>query len=308
MPTFFEHLTVIAQLAFRESGVQIAILETGLGGRFDATTATNAEIIGLTPIGMDHVKTLGPTQEDIAREKAATIRSDTSVFVGPQKKIVDDVINSRCAELGVEPHRVKYELSDGFTIDGQTYTSELGLFGKHQFENASLAIAIVRELADRGFEIVQEHIDAGLRNARNSGRIEIDDEFIFDGAHNKDGALALQEFLRDFKPRPSVLIYGSVSGKGVADIAELLFGFAEHVIVTTLENPRTLTAPEVVNQLPDSIDRSKIETTDLPKDALRIARELAGESRILVTGSLYLIGEIKAVLLEREVERRKKKP
>ncbi len=185
VPTYFEHVTAIAQLAFLEYNIQIAILETGLGGRFDATTATSAEIVAITPIAMDHVKTLGPAIEDIAGEKAAVIRSDTAVVIANQDKAPLRVLASKCAFERVEPlftKDVKTNVSrprnadvfapigheaEFITAFSRYPAAKLGLAGEHQIENAKVAVLLSELLSQRGFEITPDNVSQGLESARH---------------------------------------------------------------------------------------------------------------------------------------------
>ncbi len=313
LPTYFEHVTAIAQLAFVENNVEVAILETGLGGRFDATTATNAEIVALTPIALDHVKTLGPTIVDIAGEKAAIIRSDTQVFSVRQIDAVEDVILQRCAEKGVTPVWTVVEvalLDEGIAeirTSKSVYESAIGLPGKHQWTNATLAIYLAEALQDRGFGITNTGIENGIRNARHAGRLEYSDGILYDGAHNVAGAEVLREYLSETIKQPITMIYGSSSGKDIGQVAGLLFPMADNLILTTSENPRAVPASEFAEIGSKHVVHEKLHVVKGVAHALELGKRLAGDNVLLVTGSLYLIGEVKAILRDREVERRKKK-
>ena len=169
VPTFFEQVTAIALSVFAEAKIELAILETGLGGRFDATTAANAEIAAITPIDYDHQEFLGETLAEIAAEKAAIIRENTVVFVSPQKREAENVIYGKCLEVGDEPVwtipnvRLIENLGGGllyisFTTDKSNYKVDLRMPGKHQWTNATLAICIAESLRDFNFKILKESI------------------------------------------------------------------------------------------------------------------------------------------------------
>lgn len=311
MPTFFEHVTVIAQLVFQDRGVRIAILEVGLGGRFDATTATKPEIVGITPIAIDHVKTLGPTLKDIAGEKAATIRHDTRLVSVPQTPVVEGVIRETCMEKGVEAIWAEpgAETDEAgvvhFQIGDTVYDASLSMPGRHQWTNAALAIYLAQNLRDWGFGIQERHIEKGLEAALHPGRLEYSDGILFDGAHNEEGVKALAEYLANAVSEPITMIYGTSGGKDLEAIAATLFPLADNLVLTTAENPRALDASEFSDVAKKHA--SSLHVVGGVGKAVELGRELARDGLLLVTGSLYLVGEVKAYLNDRDVERRKKK-
>lgn len=318
MPTFFEHLTCIAQRVFADERVGVAVLETGLGGRFDATTATRAEIVALTPIDLDHTKTLGGTIELIAAEKAAIIRSDTRVFSAPQKESARRVIEEKCRLEGVAPVwsgaavPLRGERSGRYLYKTEKSEYEFGLSmpGKHQLTNAALAIHLAEALAEDGFPVTRTDIERGLLKATHQGRLEYLEEpgqpsVLFDGAHNASGAGALREYLETAVERPLTIVFAAMGGKDLGEISRLLFPLAERVIVTTPENPRAMPAGEIAAHQSVAKHAPELLVIEDVPEAFRKALELAGrEGLVLVTGSLYLIGEVKAWLGDRKVERR----
>src|SRR2546423_4811691 len=161
LPTFFEHVTAIALLAFREAQVELAILETGLGGRLDSTTAARAEVVAITPVAMDHEEYLGHTIEEIAAEKAAIIRAGVTPIVAPQYEGAFNVILARCEALGLKPNFIRIEaveiidrsphgrLTINFLTDDDHYENvRLGLRGQHQVTNALVAVALAEALRE----------------------------------------------------------------------------------------------------------------------------------------------------------------
>lgn len=316
MPTFFEHITCIAQMVFADEGVEVAVLETGLGGRFDATTATEAEIVAITPIDLDHTKTLGDTIEKITLEKAAVIREGVKAVIADQKYEAMRIILSKCVENKVVPivaNSVKIEFVDNkttFISDKNEYREvEIGLLGKHQTQNSITAILLAEALANFDFDITAKNIEKGLKNAKHKGRLEFsNDGILYDGAHNVSGAKALREYLLEHNNQPITMIFATMGGKNLDDISHILFPLTEEIIFTTPENPRARPAKEIVEFVPKDIYKENIYVIDEIPNALEKARELAGNKNlILITGSLYLIGEVKAHLRNRKVERRKKK-
>ncbi|MDQ3635125.1 MAG: bifunctional folylpolyglutamate synthase/dihydrofolate synthase [Acidobacteriota bacterium] len=316
MPTFFEHITCIAQMVFADENVEIAILETGLGGRFDATTATEAEIVAITPIDLDHIKTLGDTIEKIAIEKASIIREGVKAVIAEQKYEAMRIILSKCVEKKVSPNvanLVEVENLDNlvtFKTNKNIYREiKLGLLGRHQIENSTTAILLAETLSNFKFQISNKDIENGLQRAKHKGRLEYsDDGILYDGAHNVAGAKVLREYLLESNDKPLIMIFGAMGGKNLDEISKILFPLAEQIIFTTPENPRAMPAKEIAEFVSQEFDKNKIFVIDEIPQAFEKAREISGENNlILVTGSLYLIGEIQAYLKNQKVERRKKK-
>ncbi len=311
-PTFFEQVSAIALNVFAEEKVELAILETGLGGRFDATTAANAEIAVITRIDLDHQEYLGETLAEIAAEKAAIIRPDSTVIVGSQKTEVERVIRGRCRELGIEPHLAttkivtkKYDYDPSYPFQGSSFRTErgnypniiLGLLGKHQEENASTAIAIVEMLRELGFKMSDEEVWAGLESAQHRGRLEYIDNFLFDGAHNIGGAKALREYLDEFVTQSIIMIFGAMRDKDLAQMSDVLFPKADRLILTTADNSRAMAATELLDFIPAGIDRKNVFLAGNVEDALKKACELSSDDGLIcVTGSLYLVGEAQKIL------------
>ena len=315
LPTFFEQVTAIALLAFAEAKVDLAILETGLGGRLDATTAANAEIAAITRIDLDHQQYLGETLKEIAAEKAAIIHSGSKVVAMPQSREVEAVIEGRCREVGVEPvwatknisiHREKVVLPAliaTFVTERTAYKRELfwNMLGLHQIENAALAVGIAELLNDSGFEIDTSAIVNGLEAARHPGRLEFVDGFLLDGAHNLGGARALSDYLNEFVTRPITLIFGAMSDKQIGDIASVLFPRVERLILTTPENSRAMTAADLLKFVPAGFDPERVHIAQTASVAIEKAREMSGKQDvILVTGSLYLVGEVRRLLMSKD--------
>jgi len=315
MPTFFEHITCIAQMVFADAGVEVAILETGLGGRFDATTATEAEIVAITPIALDHTKTLGDTIEKIASEKAAIIREGVKAVIAKQPEAAMEVIRGKCKTENVAPmfaKEVKTESgSEGLKIttpDHEYENLKLGLEGKHQIENSITAIMLAEHLIEEGFPISKTNFREGVKQAKHKGRLEFSNGILYDGAHNVAGAEALREYIDEHIDLPITMIFGAMGGKNLSEISRILFPLAKQIIFATPENPRAKPGIEIAEYAEEFFDSDDIFVVDEILETIKKARELAGgENLILVTGSLYLIGEIQAVFKNRGVERRKKR-
>ena len=286
LPTFFEHVTAIALLAFREAGVELAILETGLGGRLDSTTAAKATIVGITPIAMDHEEYLGNTLTSIASEKAAVIRPGVIAVIGEQEPEALEVLLKRCESVGVQASVV------GDRDLGEEIS--LSLRGAHQIQNASVAIGLAEALRQHGFTITDEQIGFGLATATHPGRLELIPPFLLDGAHNPAGAQALRNYLDSFAHGPLTLIFGAMRDKRLDQLAEILFPIADLLILTPIDNPRSAGS----ETLASLAHRTVIETTS-SAEALRVAiTQTPKDGLICVTGSLYLIGEIRPMILK----------
>ena len=308
LPTFFEHLTAIGLLAFAREKVDLAILETGLGGRLDSTTAAESEITCLTPIDLDHQEYLGETLEEIAAEKAAVIHSQTrSAIISKQKPAALNAILKRCAETGVKPivdacrFEVKSTTPDGkmiatFQTANELYENVcLNLRGRHQLENASIAIVAAENLKD--FSISRAAIVKGLETAEHAGRLEFVGKFLYDGAHNTAGAKALGEFLQEFSQNKITLVFGAMRDKDLSEIASILFPLAENLILTRAENPRSAEPEKLREFVPQSFPTEKVFVTESVSEAIKKAREItAPEDLICVTGSLYLVGEAESII------------
>ena len=280
LPTFFEHVTAIALVAFREAGVEVAILETGLGGRLDSTTAAGAAIVGITQIAMDHEEYLGNTLTSIASEKAAVIRPGVTAAIGKQELEALEVLLKRCEEVGVQPSlEPGRDLSEKIT---------LSLRGAHQIENASVAIRLAEALG-----ISRDAIIRGLETTQHPGRLESIGPFLLDGAHNPAGAQALRDYLDELN-HPLTIIFGAMRDKKLDRIAEILFPVADLLILTPIDNPRSAS----VGALALLARGTAIETAS-SAEALRTAiAQTPKDGLICVTGSLYLIGETRPMILK----------
>jgi dihydrofolate synthase/folylpolyglutamate synthase len=312
LPTFFEHVTAIALLAFHEAKVELAILETGLGGRLDSTTAAGAQIVALTPIALDHQEYLGKTLAEITAEKAAIIRPGVTAVIAPQMEEALAVIERRCREVSVTPRfvtapddsalviqtkldSVPGRICSTFETPSERYENVcLGMRGRHQVVNAATAIALAEALRERGFMISHDAIVGGLENATHPGRLELWDgqpPVLFDGAHNPASAQALRDYLEEFVHQPVTMIFGAMREKALNELAAILFPAAREVILTELDNPRAATVEALAAAVPNTFDRARLHEARSVAEALRLALRITGaDGLILVTGSLYLVG------------------
>ncbi|HEX6190582.1 MAG TPA: Mur ligase family protein [Pyrinomonadaceae bacterium] len=308
LPTFFEHMTAIALLAFQEAQIELAILETGLGGRLDSTTAAGAQVVAITPIALDHEEYLGSTLAEIAAEKAAIIRPGVTTIVAQQPDEALAVIKGRCVEVGVTPRLASAPANVTIAEDpvpGRLYATFetrndryenvfLGMRGRHQAINAATTIVLAEGLGERGFDLSRHVILSGLKNAQNPGRLEHWDgspSLLFDGAHNPAAARALRAYLDEFIDAPTTMIFGAMRDKRLDEIAAILFPAASQVVLTELDNPRAATLQNLKAAAPSGFDQATLHEAKSVEEALQIARQItAPQGLIVITGSLYLVG------------------
>jgi dihydrofolate synthase/folylpolyglutamate synthase len=309
LPTFFEQVTAVALVAFRDARVELAVLETGLGGRLDATTAARAATVAVTPIALDHQEYLGNTLAEIAAEKAAIIRPNVRAVVAPQEPEAEAVILARCRECNVEPRRATRDIEvEEICDDGRLrvrlrtardeYTGvRVGRRGRHHQTNAPLAESLI----EQGFKISHEDVIEGLETAEHAGRLEFDARseppILFDGAHNPAGARALREYFDEFVAQKVTMVFGAMRDKALAEIGSILFPAAARIVLTEPHNPRAATVEQLVRAVPAHAPSSTIALAPSVRDALTIARAQTPAGGIIcVTGSLYLVGEVKSLL------------
>jgi dihydrofolate synthase / folylpolyglutamate synthase len=318
LPTFFEQVTAIAFLAFQRSQIDLAVLETGLGGRLDSTSVARAQTVGITQIAMDHEEYLGSTIASIAAEKAAIIRPGSSVVIADRQPVEAlEVIKRECEKHGVTPklgacrNVIEETTSDGrfcvtFETEFATYERVwLGLRGRHQIDNVAVAIQLAESLRKTGFSIPHSAIFEGVSAARHPARLELirgKPVFLLDGAHNPGGARALREYLDNFAMRPLTVIFGGMRDKRLSEIAQILLTVADSVVLTPVNNPRA--APvELLREIAEQhLSSNQIRVASSSVDALETAIALTPPvGMVCVTGSLYLIGETRPAILRRFV-------
>jgi dihydrofolate synthase/folylpolyglutamate synthase len=311
LPTFFEQVTAIALLAFREANVELAILETGLGGRLDATTVAAAELVALTPIALDHEEYLGETIENIAAEKAAIVHSGVRAIVAAQSARALAVILQRCQQCAVRPSvnecttKIESASPDGrmrvtFETPLGRYENVLpGLRGRHQITNVGVAIRLAESLRGSRFVVPQSAIIKGVEAAKHAGRLELWEEsppILFDGAHNPSGAKALREFLEEFVNASITLVFGAMRDKNLQEMAANLFPLASQLILTQPDNPRAASI-ESLERIASPIFKGNMRSAGSVKEAISIAKRVTPEDGLICfSGSLYLIGEVQALL------------
>ena len=304
--TFFDFTTALACEYFRRKGVDIAVMETGLGGRLDSTNILKPLVSIITNVDYDHMEQLGSTIEEIAAEKAGIIKEGVPLVTGCSGA-AGDVVEAKARSL----HSKVYILGRDFSfqkegdnrllyegIDGKSRPVYVNLIGDHQLTNCAVALCASQVLAPYGFAVGKEASDRALAKVTISGRLEKvkeDPLVILDAAHNPQGIQVLADFMKDHfqDKKKKILIFGVMKDKEYTKMLEELAPLMDTVILTKPKIERAL-APEGV-QLPLKDAMITHNTTD----ALKRAKELAQkEDMILVTGSFYTIGEVKAAIDE----------
>jgi dihydrofolate synthase/folylpolyglutamate synthase len=307
-PSFFEVLTAVALEAFAAHALRAAVLEVGLGGRLDATNAVEADVAVIVGVDLDHTKTLGDTVAQIAAEKAGIVKPGRPVVSGIVRQRAIDVLERTCRERGsplVDARTaVRLVAERGDRIDLASCTRRyddlhLALEGRHQIDNARVAIAAFEALAPRlGVEPSPAAVREALSSVRWPGRLHwvrhapLEADLLLDGAHNPAGMCALASYLaRRRAPRP-VAVFGVMNDKLVPEMLALLAPWVEATVITRPAVERAAD-PDLVATQARAAGMARVETIDCPSRALAHACGLArGGSFILVTGSLYLVGQI----------------
>jgi dihydrofolate synthase/folylpolyglutamate synthase len=282
--TQFEALTAAAYHELARRGVEVAVIEAGLGGRFDATNVIPSKVQVITSVGLEHTRWLGPTLKDIAEEKLAVVRDHGTLVTGA----LDD--ESRAvAEHAVERQRstlVRAGLDVGLA---------LGASGRFQRGNFAIAAAAAEAFLGRPLDAAA--LGAAARETTIPGRVEIvahDPVTVYDGAHNPAGAHALAESLGDVlgDRRPRVAVIGVLEDKDAAAMLAELLPHVDRAIYTRSQNPRSL-SPGTLASLAEKLGGPPAETVSEPRAAVRHARALAGrDGAVLATGSIYLIADL----------------
>jgi dihydrofolate synthase/folylpolyglutamate synthase len=306
-PTFFEVLTILALLYFREKKVDIAVLEVGMGGRFDATNVVTPVVSVITNISKDHQEYLGKKIGQIAFEKAGIIKPGVPVVCGAESKTALGVIRRDAGEkeaplfLALDrENRLTGEKKKSCYIFEYSFGDEMfrfspGLLGAHQGRNAAIAIAAASVLNWVWKPLEKKKIIRGIGQARWEGRLESVSRnplILLDGAHNEAGAAALARYITDFCPEPPVIVLAIMKDKAIKRVSRILFPLAKKVILTSIPYPRAAPAEEVSRLARPFRDKIILEAS--LKKAVDIARAEAGRrGTVLITGSLFLVGEAK---------------
>jgi dihydrofolate synthase/folylpolyglutamate synthase len=310
--TFFELTTALSFLYFARRQVDIAVVEVGLGGRLDTTNVLTPRVAVLTPIGLEHTQILGHTLAAIAAEKAGIIKPYACVVSALQEPEVVEVFEKRChaqqATLHLAGRDFTWQLLEAtatgnrlhFHGDGAELTDlRVPLPGRHQAANAAVATAVALQLRRQGWHLDDAHIRQGLETVQWEGRLEVlsrDPWVVLDAAHTAESARCLRQALTELFPHQRLLlVLGLAADKNAADIVATLAPLADTIIATRFGSPRARDPHELAALChPYKIP---VEIASAPMQALELARARAHpDDLVCVTGSLLLIGELKARL------------
>ena len=303
-PTYFETVTAMAFVLFRDNQTETVVLEVGLGGRLDATNVVHPELCVITPVDFDHEALLGKSLEAIAGEKGGILKPGVPAVFAAQRPEAQATLDARAAELGIEVIRApeKWRTENvRLTVRGAEFLARsvmaeplrihCPLAGRHQVDNAIVAVTALDRLGIR-----PASIEKGLASARWPGRLDRvseSPEIILDGAHNPAGARALAGYIGQFySGRHIVMIYGAMRDKAIAEVTGVLFPLVTDVIATAPHQSRAVD-PETIRAL---AEHPSVQTAPCLAAALQIARAGPSDRVIFITGSLFLVGEALALL------------
>ncbi len=309
--SFFEVSTAVAFLYFKKMRTDFVVLETGLGGRLDATNVINPVACAITPISLEHTQILGKSLRSIAREKAGIIkgqgfnRKKVVVVSAAQEAEAEAVLRARCAATGagllvVGKNILRRRRGRGFSvrIKDKTYRNlKIKLLGEHQINNAAMAVAVVDVLRRQGWNIKEAEVRSGLIRTRWPGRCEVISRrplVVLDGAQNGASSSCLAQAVWElFHYARLVLVMGVCADKDISAICRNLGVLASVIILTRSQNPRAVAASELKQTMQRyAKPRTPIYTTRNVEQARDQAISLAGRNDlILVTGSLFVVGE-----------------
>jgi len=315
-PTYFECVTGLAFEVFARERVEFGVIEVGLGGRLDATNVISPAVSVITRIDFDHENYLGHSLAEIAGEKAGILKYHLPAVSAPQLPEVREILRSRARELRCplveteEAYRIEQEIVEGGGVramvtempSGTQFSLAPRLPGRFQLQNALNAVAAARLLQARDFRITNENIERGIAATVWPGRLEqlqSQPDIYLDGAHNPGAANELAHFLQEnFTGRNVILIYGAMRDKAVDEVTGSLFPRVAEVIFTQPNSPRAVSAAQLAEMAGHhaahfSIVRDAEAALEL---ALAKARP---EDAIFITGSLYLVGQLRHAWRER---------
>lgn len=316
-PTFFELITAMAFTHFADQAVDVAVIEVGLGGRLDSTNVITPEVSAIASISLDHTQILGDTIEKIAREKAGIFKPSVPAIVVQQSDAVLSTMREVAESVGAPFQVVGKDIDVSVRFEA---TSNIGphhrvsltsprndfdhlpvpLKGEHMAWNCALALAIVDKLCERGFKTPAAKVTRGLATVTMPGRLELvgtSPRVVMDGAHNADSMNKLMKAIAAHIPSESmVVVFGCAADKDIDGMLKEVGAAADKVIFTRVPgNTRAADPKELARRLGDTGKMSQI--AEDVGEALQLARKAVGrEDLICITGSLYLVGEVKKLL------------
>ncbi len=311
-PTYFELTAALAFSFFATNAVDVAVIEVGLGGRLDATNAVDGKVAVITGIALEHTAWLGNSLEEIAAEKLAIAKESSRLVTGRLPESILEQASEHAKELGISHRRLGAEFHPEFvtmavggwagSISGIYETYEdlyLPLHGKFQFDNLAVAVAAVEELTGRSLD--PEAVRAGVAAITSPGRMEVIGRrplILLDGAHNPQACELLAEAIdTEFFQTEWVLVVGAMGDKDLEAMLRQFEGQVVSVVATSVDYERAVPAEAVAKVAAEVFD-VPVESVPGVPPALEAARRLAGrDGSILVTGSLYVVGEARSALM-----------
>jgi dihydrofolate synthase / folylpolyglutamate synthase len=292
--TFFEIGTALGFLHFCYRRCDIAVIEVGLGGRFDSTNVCKPLVSVVTNVGFDHMAQLGHTLEEIAFQKAGIIKRGVPVVSGVTHEGAREVIHKVTGEMGAPLWEA--------AVSRDPRRRVLALLGSHQIHNAAVAVAAIEQLQESGMPISEAAIERGLATVRWPARIECvgrDPVVILDTAHNVPSAEALVATLRESFPVPGrkSLVFAVSSDKQYPEMLRILSGYFDHFHLTKYGNPRGVPPEKLASVLAEMSPGKPFTLHAISREAWTAARAAAGaEDLVCITGSVFLAGELRSVL------------
>ncbi|HKF66910.1 MAG TPA: folylpolyglutamate synthase/dihydrofolate synthase family protein [Vicinamibacterales bacterium] len=308
-PTFFEATTALAFELFRRAAVEVAVIEVGLGGRLDSTNVIDPVVTAITSIDFDHQQYLGSTLDAIAGEKAGIIKAGVPVVVGDLRPeamaAIEAVARERQASIVPARQGVTTSPATSGTASANTFdlrtpardygTLTLSLRGDHQVANAIVAVRLLEQLDQRGVGVPAGAIREGLARVSWPGRLDHRSlpggrELILDAAHNPAGAAALASYLRNIGGQRPVLVFGAMRDKDVHGMLSALLPTVSRMIVTRASNSRSADPETLAAEARTIAPSLRIEVVPTPAEAVSAA--WSASSRVVVAGSIFLLGDV----------------
>ena len=301
-PTMSDYCLLLSLYYFKKYHCDVAIFETGLGGRLDSTNALGIPKVGvLTKIGYDHTGILGNTISEIALEKAGILKQGCRAVSGPQTREAEEVFERYCRERHIP---VTFVVRQEIKRDGETFSYpgvgnfQISMLGKYQRENALTAVLALKELKDMGYHISEEALHQGIFKAKWPGRMEVlrrEPFLLADGAHNHDGVLALADSLRELYPGEKFhFVMGVLADKDYRHMADAILPLAHDVVTFTLEHERALNGEYLASYIRGQGVFARHSFSMVDAFAQNFDGEKAGKERKTVAfGSLYFVGALR---------------
>lgn len=316
--TFFEVMTALGYVAFADAPVDVAVVEVGMGGTWDATNITSAKVAVVTPIDLDHTALLGDTVAEIAAEKAGIIKAGSKAVLAAQPPAAAQVLLARCTEVGAEVRRegIEFGLIDrSVAVGGQVLRLEtaegplgdlvLPLFGRHQAQNAALAVAAVEAFLG-GRPLAADVIAEGLEQVRIPARLEVvrrSPTVVIDSCHNPHGArAAIDAITESFDFNPLIGVVAMMVDKDVSGVLSIFAEAMTTAVCTSISSSaRALPASSLAETAAGVFGRDRVRLAHTMSQAIEAAVQLADEAGpgagVLIAGSVYAAGEARALLV-----------